>query len=166
MRTTISAKPFVRSSPRRNRLVDRRQIPMRPLMLAMLMAFAAASDARAEPASTLGGLWHLLGSCSQSVGGPAGSVGSEVTVLFSIKRDGSLQGQPRITHSKLVGDEAAQKEFFAGALSSIARCFPLSITDGLGGAVAGRPLRLRVMNRARERGAERARRLCTLTHLS
>jgi hypothetical protein len=40
-------------------------------------------------------------------------------------------------------------------LGSIARCFPLPITDGLGGAVAGRPLRLRVMNRARERGAKR-----------
>ena len=126
---------------------------MRSLMLVLLLAFAAAPSVRAEPASTLGGLWQLLGSCSQSVGGPAGSAGSEVTVLFSIKRDGSLQGQPRITHSKLVGDGAAQKEFLAGALSGIARCFPLSITDGLGGAVAGRPLRLRVMNHARERGA-------------
>ncbi|MGU3362763.1 hypothetical protein ACLBWX_20755 [Methylobacterium sp. M6A4_1b] len=119
----------------------------------MLLTVSAVISARAEPASTLEGLWQLLGSCSQSVGGPSGSAGSEVTVLFSIKRDGNLQGQPRITHSKLVGDEAAQKEFLARVLSSIARCFPLSITDGLGGAVAGRPLRLRVMNRARERGA-------------
>jgi hypothetical protein len=126
---------------------------MRPLMLALLLAFAAAPSAHAEPASTLNGLWQLLGSCSQSVGRPAGSAGSEVTVLFSIKRDGSLQGQPRITHSKLVGDDASQKGFLAGVLGSIARCFPLSITDGLGGAVAGRPLRLRVVNRARERGA-------------
>lgn len=126
---------------------------MRSLALAAALTFAAASGARAEQASTLDGLWQLLGSCSQSVGGSAASVGSEVTVLFSIKRDGSLQGQPRITYSKLVGDNAAQKEFLAEVLGSIARCFPLSITDGLGGAVAGRPLRLRVMNRARERGA-------------
>ncbi|KQT71398.1 hypothetical protein ASG51_10695 [Methylobacterium sp. Leaf465] len=126
---------------------------MRSPILALVLAVAITPAARAEPASTLAGLWQALGSCSQSVGGPAGSAGSEVTVLLSIRRDGSLQGQPRITHAKLTGDDAAQKEFLAGVLGSIARCFPLSITDGLGGAVAGRPLSLRVMNRARERGA-------------
>jgi hypothetical protein len=125
---------------------------MRPIILALPLLVAAAS-ARAEPRSTLNGMWQLLGSCAHSVGGPAASVGSEVTVLFSIKRDGSLQGQPRITHSKLVGDDAAQKAFLAGVLGSVARCFPLPITDGLGGAVAGRPLRIRVMNRPKERGA-------------
>ena len=109
----------------------------------------ATSSAWAEPASTLIEMWQLLGACAQSVGGPAASAGSEVTVLFSIKRDGGLQRQPRITHSKLMGDEASQKEFLAAALSGIARCFPLSIIDGLGGAVAGRPLRLRVINRPR-----------------
>ncbi|KQP95500.1 hypothetical protein [Methylobacterium sp. Leaf117] len=126
---------------------------MRLLALATTLIVAATADARAEPASTLDGLWQRLGSCAQSVGGPAGSAGSEVTVLFSIKRDGSLQGQPRITHANLKGDVAAQKEFLSEALKGIAGCFPLAITDGLGGAVAGRPLRLRVMNRARERGA-------------
>ncbi|MBX9932922.1 MAG: hypothetical protein K2Y56_15505 [Methylobacterium sp.] len=125
---------------------------MRHVIIVLLTIFTVAG-ARAEPASTLDGMWQLLGSCARSVGGPAASAGSEVTVLFSIKRDGSLQGQPRITHSKLMGDEAAQKEFLSAALGGIARCFPLSITDGLGGAVAGRPLRLRVMNRPRQRGA-------------
>ncbi|WP_238273070.1 hypothetical protein [Methylobacterium cerastii] len=124
---------------------------MRSLMLAVPLLFAAAG-VRAEPTSTLDGMWRLLGSCAQSVGGPAASVRSEVTLLFSIKRDGSLQGKPRITHSKLVGDEEAQKAFLSGVLTSISRCFPLPITDGLGGAVAGRPLRIRVMNRPKERG--------------
>ena len=125
---------------------------MRSVILVLPLLFET-TVAHAEPASTLNGMWQVLGSCSQSVAGPVASAGSEVTVLFSIKRDGSLQGQPRITHSKLVGDEAAQKEFLSAALSGIARCFPLSITEGLGGAVAGRPLRLRVINTARQRGA-------------
>jgi hypothetical protein len=125
---------------------------MRPVIFALPLLLAA-TGVRAEPTSTLNGMWQLLGACARSVGGPAESVGSEVTVLFSIKRDGSLQGQPRITHSKLVGDEAAQKEFLSGVLGSVARCFPLAITDGLGGAVAGRPLRIRVLNLPKERGA-------------
>lgn len=122
-------------------------------MIFALPLLLAATGARAEPASTLKGMWQLLGACARSVGGPADTVGSGVTVLFSIKRDGSLQGQPRITHSKLVGDETTQREFLSGVLGSVARCFPLAITDGLGGAVAGRPLRLRVMNQAKQRGA-------------
>lgn len=123
------------------------------LAVLTLSLLLVAGDARAEPASTLTALWQQLGACTGAIGGPENSAGSEVTVLVSIKRDGSLQGRPRITHSRLVGDEGAQKAFLSGVLDSIARCFPLSITDGLGGAVAGRPLRLRVMNRAKERSA-------------
>ena len=151
MRTAISARRFEGLSPQRRGPVDPGS-RMRSAIIALPLLLAAAG-ARAEPTSTLDGMWQLLGACAQSVRGPEGSAGSEVTVLFSIKRDGNLQGQPRITHSKLVGDDAAQREFLAGALSGVAHCFPLAITDGLGGAVAGRPLRLRVMSRARERGA-------------
>ncbi len=97
----------------------------------VLPLLVGATSAHADPISTLDGMWQLLGACAHSVSGPAASAGSEVTLLFSIKRDGSLQGQPRITHSKLMGDDAAQKEFLAGVLSSIARCFPLSITDAV-----------------------------------
>ena len=125
---------------------------MRSLMLAIPLLLPAV-DARAEPTSTLNGMWQLLGTCTQSIGGPAASLGSEVTLLFSIKRDGSLQGKPRITHSKLVGDEETQRAFVSEVLTSVAHCFPLPITDGLGGAVAGRPLRIHVLNRGKERGA-------------
>ena len=150
MRTAISARCFEVLSPQRRSLVDSGSL-MRSVMIALPLLLTA-TGAHAEPKSTLDGMWQLLGECAQSVRGPAEAAGSEVTVLFSIKRDGSLQGQPRITHSKLVGDDASQREFLAGALSGVARCFPLAITDGLGGAVAGRPLRMRVISRARERG--------------
>jgi hypothetical protein len=147
MTMTISTRRLLR----RCGLFDRNVILMRSALLALPLLFTATS-AHAEPTSTLDGMWQLLGACAQSVGGPAASAGSEVTLLFSIKRDGSLQGQPRITHSKLVGDDETQKAFLSDVLRSVARCFPLSITDGLGGAVAGRPLRIRVMNRPKERG--------------
>lgn len=149
---TILMRCFRPARALRRSVFDPGVVLVRPLIFALPLLFVAAG-AYAEPTSTLNGMWQLLGSCAQSVGGPAASAGSEVTVLFSIKRDGSLQGQPRITHTKLVGDDGAQKEFLSAALSGIARCFPLSITDGLGGAVAGRPLRLRVMNHPRQRGA-------------
>jgi hypothetical protein len=74
------------------------------------------------------------------------AVKAEVTVLLTIKRDGSLLGQPRITHSRLLGGESSQKDYLASVLGALASCFPRQITDGLGGAIAGRPLRYRIVS--------------------
>jgi hypothetical protein len=113
-----------------------------------LLALAIIStSACAEPANTLPELWRALGSCTRVRNVPAAASGSEVTVLFSLKRDGSLNGQPRVTHSHLTGGPDDQRAFVAAALSEIARCLPVSITSGLGGAIAGRPFRLRLIGR-------------------
>ena len=125
---------------------------MRPALIALLLMLLDA-PAHSEPAISLKDLWQILGTCPKAAKGPSGSDGSEVTVLFSIKRDGTLNGKPRITHSRLTGDEATQKAFVAEAFASVARCFPLAITDGLGGAIAGRPLRLRIANQRNDQGA-------------
>jgi hypothetical protein len=71
--------------------------------------------------------------------------GSEVTVLFALRRDGSLLGRPRITHSNLTGDPNDQRLFVGAVVSAIDGCLPLDITPGLGGAIAGRPLVVRVV---------------------
>ena len=111
----------------------------------------AASPVAAAPADSLATLWQTLGGCAKIGGVPAPALGSEVTVLFSLKRDGSLLGQPRITHSRLLGDRADQQAFMAAALGAVAKCLPIPITDGLGGAIAGRPLRLRLTSHKPER---------------
>ena len=71
--------------------------------------------------------------------------GSEVTILFALKRDGGLLGRPRITHSRLIGGLDDQKLFVADVISAIDSCLPLDVTPGLGGAIAGRPIALRVV---------------------
>ncbi|GJD55779.1 hypothetical protein [Methylobacterium dankookense] len=116
---------------------------------ALLLAIGLTSAAQAEPASTLRDMWGALGTCTGRIRVPQEASGSEVTVLFTMRRDGSLQGRPRITHSRLVGDEAARRDFVAAALAALAACFPLPITEGLGGAVAGRPIRYRITSGTR-----------------
>lgn len=68
--------------------------------------------------------------------------GMAVTVRFSLKRSGELLGEPRITYSNLSGMPRLDRHFIASVLSAIERCLPLDITDGLGGAIAGRPITL------------------------
>lgn len=121
---------------------------------AAILAFCVAAcpfAAQAAPADNLAALWRTLGACAKLDGVPPGAQGSEVTVLFSLKRDGSLLGHPRITHSRLVGGEGDQRSFVAAALGAVSRCLPIAITDGLGGAIAGRPLNLRLTSSKPER---------------
>jgi hypothetical protein len=107
------------------------------------LAYLATSpiEARSAPADTLPDLWRELSACVRA---PGNSAGSELTIVFALKRDGSLLGKPRVTHSHLLGDADAQNAFVAGAIGALAKCLPMSITDGLGGAIAGRPLSIRI----------------------
>ncbi len=72
----------------------------------------------------------------------------EITVLFSFRRDGSLLGKPSITYeSRDVSDEDRIR-YETAVARALQRCTPMPFTDELGGAVAGRPLRMRFNARA------------------
>ena len=77
---------------------------------AAALLLAISSSARCAPANSLRELYAALGQC---VNAPAGAPGSEITVVFSIKRNGSLLGKPRIAHARLLGDANAHRNFVA-----------------------------------------------------
>lgn len=105
-----------------------------------MLAVPAGPASAQVPADTLRALGPALTACWRP---PPGSEGSEITIRFSLRRDGSLLGQPRITYSRLSGDAETQRAFVAAALGGLAACLPARITDGLGGTIAGRPLTIR-----------------------
>ena len=116
-------------------------------MVAALVLLAFASGrAHAEPTNTIRDMWSRFQACLGNAPGGNDSKDSEITIVFALKRDGSLLGRPRIAHSKLVGEPDEQKQFVAHAIASIDNCLPLEITPALGGAIAGRPLALRIFN--------------------
>jgi hypothetical protein len=115
--------------------------------IALAILIVSTAQAARSPANTLSELWRSLSTCIQA---PSESVGSELTIVFALKRDGSLLDQPRITHSYLLGDSDAQKASMADAIGAVAKCLPLIITDGLGGVIAGWPLSIRIGRRPKE----------------
>jgi hypothetical protein len=117
----------------------------RAALLCILGFFQGAQAADAAPANTLRELFPMLTRCWRT---PAGSEGSAVTVGITLKRDGTMLGQPTITYSKLTGDAEAQKRFVAAALAALAACTPVAITDALGGAIAGRRIFIRFESQA------------------
>lgn len=107
---------------------------------AAVLATALRLTAQPGPADTLEALGQALTACFQA---PTGSSGSAITVLVSLRRDGTVLGHPRITFSHLVGTEAGKRAFITAALGSLKACTPVAVTPGLGGAIAGRPLSIR-----------------------
>ena len=129
--------------------------PLRKARIALALAVIAAdvcgpAAAQDAPAASLRDLDRQISRC---VATPAGGAQSEITILFSLRRDGSLLGQPRVTHSHLVGDAGAQQAFVGDASAALAKCLPARITDALGGAIAGRLFAIRIGGRGRQREA-------------
>jgi len=118
------------------------------IAVALPLLLLGSPETKSAPANTLRELTAAIGECVKSA--RAGLPGSELTILFSLKRDGSLLGRPRISHAKLLGDSSTQRAFVGNVLAAFDKCLPLSITDGLGGAVAGRPMSFRVVSHPRE----------------
>ncbi len=121
--------------------------PLCSALAAVVLAVTMAHPAQAAPANTLRELFHHLGQC---LGAARGAPGEEITLRFSLRRDGALIGKPHITYKKLPRDAEAQRRFVESVAAALDRCLPAPVTDALGGAIAGRPLSLRLGVKGRE----------------
>ncbi|MGO8738245.1 hypothetical protein [Rhodoblastus sp.] len=107
---------------------------------AMIFVFFTAAPAVAAPANNLRELFSTLGTCMKGV---AGEPGEELTIAFSLRRDGSLFGKAQVTYSRLPSDADARKRFLDAVAGKFSACMPAPITASLGGAIAGRRLTVR-----------------------
>jgi hypothetical protein len=88
-------------------------------------------------------MWAELSACLQKA---QATDGLDMTIVFSLKRDGSLLGKPRIAHANATGSPDLRRA--AGSVAqTMARCLPLSITTSLGGAIAGQQLKVRILGK-------------------
>jgi hypothetical protein len=124
-----------------HQLVERKRPAKKLVTVACFVCTVASARAGdVAPINTLRELFPMLTRCWTA---PAGSEGSMMTVGITLRRDGTVFGQPTITYSRLTGDTGAQKHFVASALAALAACTPVAITDALGGAIAGRRIFVR-----------------------
>ncbi|MBY0612286.1 MAG: hypothetical protein K2P80_08875 [Beijerinckiaceae bacterium] len=88
---------------------------------------------------------RYLGRCMHEHGLQAGREGRDVTVRMSLRRDGTLIGQPRITYLRPISDPEEQKRFLPSLLLALKACLPVPIEPGLGSVLAGDPLAIRFL---------------------
>ena len=111
-----------------------------PSALSLIMTIAPGPPA---PATNIEDLKNALFRCFAP---PPGSAGSEMTVRFSLRRNGTILGKPTITYARLSGDDQARRAFAAAVLGSLSACTPVSLSAGLGSAIAGKMIALRFIS--------------------
>jgi hypothetical protein len=125
---------------------DRRWLPDPRSLPETLRGTVLVPVAEAGPATRLTTLREVspaLAACWRVPEGLSKIERGEVTLRFSLRRDGTVQGTPRVTFANLSVDGAARQVLTDAALDAIRRCTPLNLDPGLGAAVAGRPFAIR-----------------------
>jgi hypothetical protein len=80
--------------------------------------------------------------------------GMEITVLLSFTRKGEIFGQPKITYESPGASDDERLAYRIAMAEALRRCNPLPFTDGLGNALAGRPMTVRFTDNRKLKQAE------------
>jgi hypothetical protein len=117
---------------------------------AALVWLAPAVHAQAEPQQldTIKDVFAKLYSCWRPP--PASRTNPmDITVIVSFSREGAILGQPRITYESGNAGDNDRIAYRIAVMETLQRCAPLPFTEGLGGAVAGRPFAVTFRSRKR-----------------
>ena len=71
----------------------------------------------------------------------------DITVIVSFNRAGAILGHPKITYESEQATDNDRLLYRIAVMETLQRCTPLPFTDGLGGAIAGRPLAVQFQTR-------------------
>ena len=125
------------------------------LALALLATPCAAQDgagagfgAPARPVGTLSEVASSIRACWRAPAGLTRLERMDVTVRFSLRRDGSAFPGSRVTFATLPADGEARRRLAQSALDAVRDCTPVRLSETLAASIAGRPLVLRFTHQA------------------
>src|SRR3954447_12029945 len=95
---------------------------------------------------TIGDLFAALRSCWTPPPADSAREGMQMSVRFSFRRTGDIIAAPRLTFSTKGVPADTRATYLKAINASLDACKPLKFTDGLGGALAGRPIVIRYVD--------------------
>ena len=125
-------------------------LPRRLALIGMAGAWlAGAGPAPAQPAqvNTIADVVARLRNCWKPPDPSRVHLDIDITVIVSFNRAGEILGRPRVTYESEQADDNDRLLYRIAAMEALQRCTPMPFTEGMAGAVAGRPFAIRFHNR-------------------
>jgi hypothetical protein len=95
--------------------------------------------------NTLGDLFAALRACWLPPAPENASRGMQLSMRFSLNADGKLFGEPRVTYARRDVSQKTRDVYRDALVQSLQGCLPLPFTRSFAGAIAGRPIAIRVI---------------------
>jgi hypothetical protein len=105
--------------------------------------------ALAEPPALVDSIRDMFARLSACWKPPAPSrakPGIDITVMVSFNRAGEILGHPRITYQSEQADDNDRLMYRIAVMETLQRCTPMPFTEGMAGAIAGQPIKVRFHN--------------------
>lgn len=103
-----------------------------------------ASDDR--KLDTLHAMFAALRACWVPPGREEARAGMQMSVRFAFRRSGEIIATPRVTYATPDIPPQTRETYLHAISAALERCTPLRFTEGLGRAVAGRPIAIRFVD--------------------
>jgi len=106
----------------------------------------AATSAEEHPLDSISALYAALRACWVPPPKDEARHGMEYTIRFAFKRDGEIVAPPRVTYASHDAPAETRDIYREAVDAALKRCVPLHFSEGMGGAVAGRPIAIRFVD--------------------
>jgi hypothetical protein len=103
--------------------------------------------AEEKPLDSISEMYAALRACWTPPPKDEGRHGMEYTIRFAFKRDGEIVAPPRRTYSSHEAPDEVRDAYRAAVDAALKRCTPLHFSAGMAGAVAGRPIAMRFVDK-------------------
>jgi hypothetical protein len=138
------------------RCIPELEFPLNQVPVLKVNGHAGTSEPidREHKANRLDELGPLLSKCLEMPPDDAARPGMRVTLKLAFKRNGELLAPPRFTYTTHEASPEQKQIYREAALDMLKRCTPLPVTESLGGAIAGRPFVIPIIETRTGRKAE------------
>lgn len=122
--------------------------------LQLTLGTRAAADAKkpTQALNTIRDLFAALRACWREAVPPVENAypGMQISLRFSLNREGKLISPPRVTYATHEVSQKTRDVYRDAFEQSLQGCVPLPLTHGFAGAIAGRPIALRIIENREE----------------
>jgi hypothetical protein len=127
------------------------------LQLTLTTRAAAGAKKPDGRLNTIGDLFAALRTCWTPPAADKSSSGMQMSLRFSLNREGNLIGNPRVTYATREVSEETRDLYQDAFTKSLQDCMPLALTRRFAGALAGRPIVIRIIDNREDVAGTRPR---------